>query len=67
MSKANERKVTRNPEPRTLERLHMKIINLTRDSNTYTSNVYLLLGDWKGIDDVNAMIDVGGEGSFDHR
>ncbi|MBW1705097.1 MAG: MBL fold metallo-hydrolase [Deltaproteobacteria bacterium] len=37
----------------------MKIINLTRDSNTYTSNVYFLLGDWKGVDDVNALIDVG--------
>ena len=37
----------------------MKIINLTHDSNIYTSNVYFLLGDWKGIDDVNALIDVG--------
>ena len=25
----------------------------------YTSNVYFLLGDWKAIDDVNALIDVG--------
>ena len=37
----------------------MKIINLTKNSNTYTSNVYFLLGDRKGIDDVNALIDVG--------
>ena len=37
----------------------MKIINLTRDSKIYTSNVYFLLGDWKGVDDVNALIDVG--------
>ncbi|MCK4486722.1 MAG: MBL fold metallo-hydrolase [Desulfobacterales bacterium] len=37
----------------------MKIINLTSDSNIYTSNVYFLLGDWKGINDVNALIDVG--------
>ena len=37
----------------------MKIINLTNDSNIYTSNVYFLLGDWKGIDDVNALVDVG--------
>jgi len=37
----------------------MKIINLTSDSNTYTSNVYFVLGDWKGVDDVNALIDVG--------
>ena len=37
----------------------MKIINLTSDSKIYTSNVYFLLGDWKGVDDVNALIDVG--------
>ena len=42
----------------------MKIINLTIDSNTYTSNVYLLLGDWKGVDDVNALIDVGRDPSI---
>jgi len=37
----------------------LRIINLTLDSQIYTSNVYFLLGDWKGIDDVNALIDVG--------
>ena len=37
----------------------MKIINLTSDSKIYTSNVYFLLGDWKAVDDVNALIDVG--------
>jgi len=37
----------------------MKIINLTNNSKIYTSNVYFLLGDWKAIDDVNALIDVG--------
>jgi len=37
----------------------MKIINLTSNSNVYTSNVYFLLGDRKAIDDVNAIIDVG--------
>ena len=42
----------------------MKIINLTSDSNTYTSNVYFLLGDWKAIDDVNALIDVGRDPSI---
>jgi len=42
----------------------MKIINLTIDSNTYTSNVYFLLGDWKGVDDVNALIDVGRDPSI---
>jgi len=42
----------------------MKIINLTRESNIYTSNVYFLLGDWKAIDDVNALIDVGRDHSI---
>jgi len=37
----------------------VKVINLTNDSNIYTSNVYFLLGDWKAIDDVNTLIDVG--------
>ncbi len=37
----------------------MKVINLTTNSDIYTSNAYFILGDWKGIDDVNAMIDVG--------
>lgn len=42
----------------------MKIINLTRNSDIYTSNVYFLLGDWKAIDDVNALIDVGRDPSI---
>jgi len=42
----------------------MKIINLTRDSNIYTSNVYFLLGDRKGMDDVNTLIDVGRDPSI---
>jgi len=42
----------------------MKVINLTSDSNIYTSNVYLLLGDWKSIDDVNTLIDVGRDPSI---
>ncbi|MBW2031379.1 MAG: hypothetical protein JRJ31_20155 [Deltaproteobacteria bacterium] len=37
----------------------MRIVNLTSDSNTYTSNVYLLLGDWRAMDDVNTLVDVG--------
>jgi len=37
----------------------VKLVNLTKDSNIYTSNVHFLLGDWKAIDDVNALIDVG--------
>lgn len=42
----------------------MKIINLTSDSKIYTSNVYFLLGDRKGVDDVNALIDVGRDHSI---
>ncbi len=42
----------------------MKIINLTSDSKIYTSNVYFLLGDWKGVDDVNTLIDVGRDPSI---
>ena len=37
----------------------MKIINLTKNSNIYTSNVYFLLGEWKAVDDANVLIDVG--------
>jgi len=37
----------------------MKIRNLTNDSIIYTSNVYFLLGDRKGIDDANTLVDVG--------
>jgi len=37
----------------------MKIINLTEDSELYTSNVYLITGDWKTLDDQNTLIDVG--------
>jgi len=44
--------------------LSMKIMNLTKDSGIYTSNVYLLLGDWKAIEDVNALIDVGRDPSI---
>ncbi|MBW1746511.1 MAG: MBL fold metallo-hydrolase, partial [Deltaproteobacteria bacterium] len=42
----------------------MKIINLTNDSKIYTSNVYFLIGDWKGFDDVNALIDAGRDHSI---
>lgn len=37
----------------------MKIINLTEESDIYTSNVYLVTGDWKTLDDKNTLIDVG--------
>lgn len=37
----------------------MKIYNLTKNSKIYTSNVYLVLGDWKTVYDVNTLIDAG--------
>jgi glyoxylase-like metal-dependent hydrolase (beta-lactamase superfamily II) len=37
----------------------MKIYNLTSDSKIYTSNVFLVLGEWNALDDVNTLIDVG--------
>ena len=37
----------------------MKISNLTEDSKLYTSNVFLLLGTWNTINDLNTLIDVG--------
>jgi glyoxylase-like metal-dependent hydrolase (beta-lactamase superfamily II) len=39
----------------------MKIYNLTEESKIYTSNVFLVLGDWNTIDDVNTLIDVGSD------
>ena len=45
----------------------MKIINLTSDSEIYTSNVYFILGDWKGLEDVNTLIDVGRDPSIIER
>ncbi len=37
----------------------MKIINLTENSTVYTSNVYLVLGSWNSLSDVNTLVDVG--------
>ncbi|MDR3540361.1 MAG: MBL fold metallo-hydrolase [Desulfosporosinus sp.] len=37
----------------------MKIKNLFRLSEIYTSNVYLLTGDWNALEDKNTLIDVG--------
>jgi glyoxylase-like metal-dependent hydrolase (beta-lactamase superfamily II) len=39
--------------------LSMKVMNLSAKSKIYTSNVYLLTGDWKAIKDINTLIDVG--------
>ena len=42
----------------------MKIMNLTKNSKMYTSNVFLVLGAWKTVDDVNTLIDVGRDKSI---
>lgn len=39
----------------------MKIINLTEDSKIYTSNVYLVMGEWNTISDLTTLIDVGND------
>jgi len=42
----------------------MNVINLTKNSKIYTSNVYFLLGDHNSMDDVNTLIDVGRDPSI---
>ena len=42
----------------------MKITNLYQPSKIYTSNVYLLTGDWNTLDDKNTLIDVGRDPSI---
>lgn len=37
----------------------MRVTNLSAQSQIYTSNVYLLTGDWNCIEDVNTLVDVG--------
>jgi len=37
----------------------VKVINLSENSQIYTSNVYLLTGDWNCMEDVNTLVDVG--------
>jgi glyoxylase-like metal-dependent hydrolase (beta-lactamase superfamily II) len=39
----------------------MKIISVKGHQNIYTSNVYLVLGEWKRICDVHTLIDVGND------
>ena len=42
----------------------MKIIPIVGRNNVYTSNVYLILGEWNGIEDVNTLVDVGNDPSI---
>jgi glyoxylase-like metal-dependent hydrolase (beta-lactamase superfamily II) len=44
----------------------MKIFNLTANSKNYTCHVYLILGDWNTLDDVNTLIDAGREPNLIH-
>ena len=37
----------------------MRVMLLENSGRIYSSNVYLLLGDWSGISDVNTLVDVG--------
>jgi glyoxylase-like metal-dependent hydrolase (beta-lactamase superfamily II) len=39
----------------------MKVINLNENSKVYTSNVFLVLGSWNTVDDLNTLIDVGSD------
>lgn len=40
----------------------MKVITLHKDPKVYCCNMYLVLGDWNTLHDVNTMIDVGTNG-----
>lgn len=37
----------------------MRVIRLADSGSTYTSNAYLILGDWSAIGDVNTLVDTG--------
>ena len=36
----------------------MRVSNLTAEADLYTSNAYLVRGDWNALDDVNTLVDV---------
>ena len=42
----------------------MKVDNLTSHNKVYTSNVYLLTGNWNTLSDLNTLIDVGRDPSI---
>jgi glyoxylase-like metal-dependent hydrolase (beta-lactamase superfamily II) len=42
----------------------MQIINVKGFNNVYSSNVYLILGEWKKMSDVSTLIDVGSDPSI---
>jgi len=42
----------------------LKIINLTKNSTTYTSNAYYIRGEWNTLEDINTVIDTGRDPAF---
>jgi glyoxylase-like metal-dependent hydrolase (beta-lactamase superfamily II) len=42
----------------------MQIISIKGTNNVYSSNVYMVLGEWKKINDVSTLIDVGSDPSI---
>ncbi len=40
----------------------MKVFRLETNPTIYSSNAYLILGDWNKLDDINALIDTGSDG-----
>lgn len=42
----------------------MKILPIQGQNNIYSSNVYLILGEWKRIEDPNTLVDVGNDPSI---
>ncbi len=42
----------------------MKIIPILGKNNIYSSNVYMVMGDWKRIEDMNTLVDVGNDPSI---
>lgn len=39
----------------------MRILGIKGSNNVYTCNVYFVMGDWKKLEDVNTLIDVGND------
>lgn len=42
----------------------MRVVNLRSTKEVYTSNSYLVLGDWNRIEDINTLVDVGVDGTI---
>jgi glyoxylase-like metal-dependent hydrolase (beta-lactamase superfamily II) len=42
----------------------MKVVYMNKNDTVYSSNVYLVLGGWNRLEDVNTLIDVGADGSI---